>query len=285
MDNFVLTTLVALLLAVPGYFARALYFSEDFSRDVLPKSVTEEIYLSLLFSIPFHAVALWIIDQWYISGSTSIYVDYGMVFGLLTGKSSPDVGETISAADNLYRYFGPIVGYFVGTAILAAIVGFGFRRVVWRFKLDVHLPSLFRYRNRWLYTFTGREWEGSKENVYVVVDAMCLLGGEKTRLYRGLVFGFDSDSNGDLEQIRLGLAYRGKFDESNNEFYWQEVPGSILVLKYDTIQSLNVTYIARSDFNPNFPSFRNPASPGPNNPDQQNDSSGGSALPAAPAPS
>lgn len=160
MDNFVLTTLVALLLAVPGYFARTLYFSEDFSREVLPKSVTEEIYLSLLFSIPFHVVALWIIDQRYISGSTTIYVDYGMVFGLLTGKSSPDVGETISAADNLYRYFASIVGYFVGTATLAAIVGFVFRHVVWRFKLDVHLPSLFRYRNRWLYTFTGREWGG-----------------------------------------------------------------------------------------------------------------------------
>lgn len=283
METFVLTTLVALLLAVPGYLARALYFTEDFSREVLPKSLTEEIYLSLLYAIPFHIFALWFIDQLYSRGITNTYVDYEMVFGFLSGKFSPEADGATRAADNLYQYFGPIIRYFFATAGLAVVAGIGLRHIVWRLTLDVRFPSFFRYRNRWLYTFTGREWERENEKVYVVVDAMCLLG-DKTRLYRGLVFGFDSNAEGDLEQIRLGLAYRGKFQESDTEFYWQEVPGSILVLKYDNIQSLNVTYIPRSSFNPNSPSFLDPVHDDPQIQSLE-ESSDGPASPADPVPS
>jgi hypothetical protein len=43
--------------------------------------------------------------------------------------------------------------------------------------------------------------------------------------------------------------------EIKTNFFWEEVSGSVLILKYNTIQSLNVTYIPESSFNANSPSF------------------------------
>ncbi|NOT95591.1 MAG: hypothetical protein HOP00_04700 [Nitrospira sp.] len=258
MENLAFTTLIILLLAVPGYVYRTIYFSEDFSKEVVPKSVTEEVYLSILFSLPFHATAYLVLDKLYTSSVTNLYIDLNMVFGALTGQYAEDLttGRT-SLADNVYRYFLAIIWYLLAVAAAAASVGRLFRWLVWNFKLDVKVPSLFRYRNRWLYTFTGRELERrTGEYHHVVLDAMCSLVGDKTRLYRGVVVGFDTNIDGDLEQIRLGLAYRGKFREPSGEFYWQEIPGHILVLKYDSVQSLNVTKIAESEFSGSSPSFR-----------------------------
>jgi hypothetical protein len=232
------------------------YFSEDFSKEVIVRSLTEEIYLSILYSIPFHIIAIWAIDHFYVTGRTNIFVDFEMALSFLTGRFGKEGESTSLLSDNLYQYFDTIIFYFGALVLTALVVGYVLRQAVWHLKLDVKFPSFFQYQNRWLYTFTGRDRK-SKERLYGVVDALCLLGREKTRLYRGVVLGFDSNVSGDLEQIRLGLAYRGKFNETTKEFFWQEVPGSVFVLKYSTVQSLNVTYIPESSFNENSPSFLN----------------------------
>lgn len=258
MENVAFTTLIVLLLAIPGYFARSAYFSEDFSRDVIPKSISEEIYLSILYSVPFHIIAISGINRCFESGRTNTYVDFEMALGFITGRFAKEGEGIAQLPDNLYQYFDSITLYFGALAIVAFGVGRIFRYAVWTFRLDVSLPSIFRYRNRWLYTFTGRDMK-SKEALLGIVDAMCLLTGDKTRLYRGVVVGFDSSPDGNLDQIRLGLAYRGKFAEGGGGFYWEEVPGDVFVLKYNTVQSLNVTYVRKSSFNPNSPSFVAPA--------------------------
>jgi len=267
MDNLAFTTVVALLLAVPGYLARAAYFTGDFSKEVLPRSLTEEMYLSFLYSIPFHVVAVWIINECFARGTSSHYVDLELVLEFLSGRLGKEADGMVQLSDNLFQFYNPIVAYFGGMAATATVLGYVLRRAAWKFKWDIAIPAVFGYRNRWLYTFTGRESEYlTGEYHYVVLDVMCSLGGEKTRLYRGVVGGFDADSNGDLEQIRLALAYRGKFREPGGEFYWQNIPGEVLVLKYDSVQSLNVTRIPESKFNPDSPSFLTNETPAPQTP-------------------
>jgi hypothetical protein len=214
MENIAFTTLVLILFAIPGYCVRAVYFTEDFSADVVSRSLTEEIYLAIVCSIPFHLSAVGAIDYLYTNYYwMSVNVDFEMVLGFLSGRLGREGGGIAKEADNLYYNFGIIILYFSGLTLIAMGVGFGLRAVVWRFKLDVRIPTFFRFQNKWLYTFTGRDRK-SKERLFAVVDAMCLLSKEKTRLYRGVVLGFDSNAAGDLEQIRLGLAYRGKFKET-----------------------------------------------------------------------
>lgn len=254
MENIAFTTLVILLFALPGYVARAVYYSEDFTREVVAKHLSEEIYLAILYSLPFHVTSFLLIDWSYITFRSNIFVDLEEVVGFLTGRFSKEGDGVSSLADNLYAHASHITFYFLGVALIAGATGRILRAAVWRFKLDVRLPSIFRYNNRWLYTFTGRDMK-SKESLLGIIDAMCLLAGDKTRLYRGVVVGFDSNMEGNLEQIRLGLAYRGKFKDGTKEFYWEEIPGNVFVLKYNTVQSLNVTYMPASSFNPNSPSF------------------------------
>lgn len=82
-----------------------------------------------------------------------------------------------------------------------------------------------------------------------VVDALVDLG-EKTRLYRGVVWDFTTDETGALQDILLIQALRGKFGEDageEEEFYWQEIPGDIFVLKYSNVLNLNITYLPLAD--------------------------------------
>ncbi|CUS37522.1 hypothetical protein [Candidatus Nitrospira nitrificans] len=255
MGNIAFTTLVVLLLAIPGYMVRKFYYVEEFTREVLRRSLTEEVYQSILYSLPFHFLTVLAIDALYLSGCIPIYVDYEILLRFLSGMASSDSDGVIKAAESLNRYLPSISIYFALTALLGMLCGMVLRVLVWRYKLDVRYPSLFRFPNRWLYTFTGRDWEKDDEYQYVVLDVICSLTKEKTRLYRGVIFAFETNSNGDLEQIQLGFAYRGKFKEDDRSFYWESVPGDVLVLKYDLVQSLNITRIPESKFNPDSATF------------------------------
>lgn len=255
MGNIALTTLVILLLAVPGYMLRKFYYSEDFTGTVLPKNLTEEIYQSILYSLPFHIITVSLIDLLYHQGIISFYVDYEIVMGFLTGKVNSDSDTTARYAAVFDQYFWYIVLYFLGTAALASVCGMRLRELVYSQNLDLRWPSIFRYSNRWFYTFEGRGLQHETgEFHYTVLDVMCELTKEKTRLYRGVVVGFDTDSDGELKQIRLSLSKRGKFTE-DGKHYWEEVPGYMLVLKYENVQSLNVTYIPESKFSLTSPTF------------------------------
>lgn len=255
MGNIAFTTLIVLLFAIPGYMVRRFYYLEQFTREVLPRSLTEEIYQSILYSLPFHCFTVLAIDSMYLAGFFPIYVDYEILLRFLSGMVTSDSDGLTKAADSLNRYLLFIIIYFTWTALLGMLCGMVLRVLVWRYKLDVRHPSLFRFPNRWLYTFTGRDWEKDDEYQYVVLDVMCSLTKEKTRLYRGVIFAFETNSNGDLEQIQLGFAYRGKFKEDDGSFYWESVPGDVLVLKYDLVQSLNITRIPESKFNPDSATF------------------------------
>lgn len=255
MGNIAFTTLVVLLLAIPGYLVRRFYFLEEFSKDVLRKNLTEEIYQSILYSLPFHVLAVLTIDGLYRAGLFPIYVDYEIILRFLSGMAISDQDGITKAADSLNQYLIYVVWYFATTASIASLCGLKLRKLVYRNKLDVKLPSLFRFPNRWLYTFSGRDWDTDNEYKYVVLDVMCTLTKEKTRLYRGVVFGFETDSDGDLEQILLFFAYRGKFKKEDDSFYWESVPGHVLVLKYDCVQNMNITRIPESKFDPNSVTF------------------------------
>lgn len=283
MGNIAFTTLIVILFAIPGYMVRRFYYLEQFTREVLPRSLTEEIYQSILYSLPFHCFTVLVIDGMYLAGFFPVYVDYEILLRFLSGMVTTDSDGINKAADSLNRYIPFIIIYFLWTATLGITCGEVLRVLVWNYKLDVKHPSLFRYPNRWLYTFTGRDWEKGDEYQHVVLDVMCNLTKEKTRLYRGVIFAFETNANGDLEQIQLSLTYRGKFKKEDGTFYWEQVPGDILVLKYDLVQSLNITRIPESKFNPDSATFLKEETLGGEHSDGQ-ENADPSLTPPSPAP-
>lgn len=246
MENVAFTTLVILLFAVPGYVARTVYHTEDFTREVVEKNLSEEIYLAILFSLPFHAIAFFLIDWSYINYRSNTFIDLEGVFGFLSGRYGKDEEGMGGLADNLYAHLGHIAYYFLAMAIIAGITGGLLRDAVWHLKLDVHWPAVFRYRNRWLYTITGRARSTSRDELIPIVDAMCVLGGDKVKFYRGVAVQFTTTTTGDLQALHLAFAFRGKFEDGTDKFFWQEIPGDYFVIKYDTVQNLNITWKPRS---------------------------------------
>src|SRR5687768_5685229 len=54
MPNIAFLSLLYLLLAVPGFLYRSIYLSGEFTRNLLPRSWTDEIGKAILISVPFH---------------------------------------------------------------------------------------------------------------------------------------------------------------------------------------------------------------------------------------
>jgi hypothetical protein len=243
--NIAFATLVILLLATPGYIARAAYLTEDFTRDALSESnLTNEIVQAVIYSIPFHFVAVTFLPHVPLPWRIAAPVNFDVLFRLLAGEYGVDGKEFSRITSNLYEYVNQIALYFVFLGVLALACGVLLRNIVWTYRLDVRVPTLFRYRNRWLYLLSGRERLDLVGDYVSVVDALYEQGG-KTQLYRGAVTGFNSNAEGELEDIYLEDTVRGVFipEESGERFEWHDIPGDTFVLKYSEIKNLNISFL------------------------------------------
>lgn len=255
MANIAFTTLVILILAAPGAIARTSYFSNEFTRQVLPRNWTDDIARAILWSIPFHLIGGWCVEMLQHHTDLKTTMNLLVVFRLLSGEYEGEVGFVVAW---LYENASYITVYY-GTMLLVALgLGHGLRWVIWHLELDVRWPNLLGYRSPWLYMLLGRGKlkVGPHQTILVYVDALTDLPAEvsgKTVLYRGLVSGFTTQEDGTLRDIILTGAYRGKFTQPGGllsrllphqpKFVWQAVePGDYLTLKYADLKNLNITY-------------------------------------------
>src|SRR6058998_2385729 len=122
--NIAFTTLVILILAVPGYIARSAYQTDKFTRDVLQRDITSDIVLAILYSIPFHFLGTAVINHLNLAGYTSARIDFDALFRLLAGQYGKDGQEFSRLSNNIYQhihviaiYFGCLVAVAFGTGI------------------------------------------------------------------------------------------------------------------------------------------------------------------------
>ncbi|HEV8540119.1 MAG TPA: hypothetical protein VGQ60_03055 [Nitrospiraceae bacterium] len=287
MPNIAFTTLVLVVLAFPGYIFRSSYFSDQFSRRLLPRIWTDDIVKAVLYSLPFHLAGLFIFEVLQHDGVIKHTLDFETGLRLLTGEFAEEVSnydDSLSAmSQKLYSNSRYILVYYLGVLGVAYAVGHLFRWIVWNYECDVKWPSVFGYRNDWLYTLMGRgklyvpnqNWlmriigrpgKGSvpHERTVVILDALTDQEMEipgKSQLYSGIVAAFTTDENGTLKEIVLAKAKRGKFTPKEAEdlyqFLWrlwkgrgsdyvfeqEDIPGRDFILKYNTIKNLNLTYL------------------------------------------
>ncbi|MEW6544694.1 MAG: hypothetical protein AB1411_13940 [Nitrospirota bacterium] len=250
MGNIALTTLVILVLAIPGYLVRSCYYSHEFTRQVLPKSGTDDIARAFLYALPFHFIGVCIVELWKHVGGMETHLRFSSLFQLLSG--SYEKGDT-AIVDAIYADAGLVITYFVTTVLYAVVIGHALRHYVWKYRLDITWPKVFEFRNPWLYRllrpkvplpYTGAE-------VFVFAEALTYIPVDgfpgKTRLYRGMVSGFTTEEDGTLKDLFLTQAQRGELRKNyamDPTFDWKEItPSSCLVLKYSEIKNLNLTYV------------------------------------------
>ena len=254
MTNIAFTSLLFLLLALPGYIFLASYFSHEFTRQVLQRSWTDDLAKAIIFSLPFHLAGILL-----MAGLQHLHIihhslNIESVFRLLAGEFSTtgsDYNYKFSEIlDRLYRSKTHLLAYYVFLLAAAFASGHLIRWIVWEYELDVHLPKIFAFRNEWIYSILGRvQLDGvPSKDIIVWVDALTDEPTEetgKTRLYRGLVAAFTTDEKGALRDLIITAARRSKFRrvDGNAEFFWQRIePGDYFLIKYSEIKNLNITY-------------------------------------------
>lgn len=254
MTNIAFTSLLFLLLALPGYIFLASYFSTEFTRQVLQRSWTDDLAKAIIFSLPFHILGVFTVS--YLQHAHLIHhtLNVESVFRMLAGEFSntgTDYNDRFSVVlDHLYQSKAHLLTYYV--LILLAAFGLGHlsRWLVWEFELDVSWPKVFAFRNEWIYSILGRgQLEGvPSKDIIVWVDALTDEPTEvegRTRLYRGLVAAFTTDERGALRDLIITAARRSKFMKVEGEvhFTWQRIePGDYFLMRYSEIKNLNITY-------------------------------------------
>ena len=252
MENLALTTILLLILALPGYVAQRLYHSGNLNKAVLPRNLTGDVTTAFLLSLPIHFVGIAIVEHLNHTWGVVPDINPEIVGRLIAGEYGPDSVLFPDLIDNGYQNIHWIIAYAFLITVLSSLGGLLTREVVWRKRLDLRYPNIFGFGSSWLYRLTGRDnlrGNPTGQEVIPIVDALVNLG-DKTRLYRGIVSDFATDESGALREIFLVETVRGKFGLGENEeaeFYWEDIPGDTFVLKYPTVLNLNITYLTPPD--------------------------------------
>jgi len=237
--NFALPTVAIILALIPGIVFRTSYFSNKFPREVYGASPISELAQYFLFALPIDAFAIYIFYQFQDVQQFSNYLNATVI--VFTGQFSDNKIETITESVKqgwlsfLVTYFAVVTAAFLSGSIL--------RRIVWTFRLDVFRSPL-RMRNDWYYILQGRLLYLPRQ-IIPIADILTEHPDEGSRLYRGIVSGFNITSNGDLKELILNGAMRSR--GRGDEFEWVEIPGNEFIIFNPTIHSVNMTYVSAFD--------------------------------------
>ncbi|HEX9653951.1 MAG TPA: hypothetical protein VGA99_09580 [bacterium] len=226
------------LIFVPGAILRRSYFSGRFSLKFVARSPLGEIVWAIIPGTLLHLVMIFFIQK-----ATTQQLDFATLGYLLVGAK--DDANTARAFQVLGRDLGLIAKYNLLLWAIAAIIGHGFRLMVWRYHLDLRF-NLLRFNNEWYYLLSGETKKTKPGDVnYVWIDALVEKAGGGV-IYSGLLVDFNLSQEGGLESIYLTqVARRFLTSESTGETKqkprYYDIPGDIFVLKYTQVVNLNIS--------------------------------------------
>lgn len=247
MPNIAFLSLLYLLLAVPGFLYRSFYYSGEFTRNLLPRSWTDEIGKAILYSVPFHLLWIGIFELAQHTGAIHHTLTVEAVLRLMTGEYANSENSFHGIIVGLYNNVVYVLAYYCMVLLTALLVGNQARILVWEKELDVKW-SWLRYRSEWLYKFMGRgglkgvPLNDTEAWVDILSEQDTSVPG-KTMLYRGLAAGYTTEEDGALRDIILTDVKRtdGEKDATGG-VRWVRVPGRFFVMSYSKVRNMNVTF-------------------------------------------
>lgn len=232
--NFALPTAAIILGLIPGILFRSSYFAGRFPRQVYGTSPIAElaqyIFLALLINTP----GVYLVSKFFKGNENPIRLE--TLVRVLTGQFSENSIESVANTlgnDGLSLVFGYLL--VVAGSVLLAIT---LRRIVWTFRLDVRWSPL-RMKHSWYYTLQGR-LPNFPRQVIPVADIIAEHPSDGSRLYRGIVTDFTVTRTGEIAELILVDAQRGR--GRDNYFQWVDVPGDQIILFGSKIHSVNMRY-------------------------------------------
>ncbi|MBT1703614.1 hypothetical protein [Chryseosolibacter indicus] len=267
--NLVFGSLFLFILISPGLFFRFSYLQGSYAKLTFKVSAVEEIFWALVPALLFQLAGMWVTENVF---NTSVNLD--IVYQLITGEQSNFQIIKASAI--------PFSIYITVLLIIGVVCGLTTRALVRVLRLDLYLKFL-RFGNEWYYLLSGESlnlpikkrnetWYGSIKDYFkslrkkktipllIQVDAL-VNSSEGDMIYSGVLKDFFLSKDNGLDRIYLSNVYRRSFrndlaNEENNPGFlardtderYYTMPGYAIVISYDKIQNLNITYYLEQNF-------------------------------------
>jgi hypothetical protein len=241
--EFALGGLVLLLILLPGISYRKGYFSEEFSNQYTIKDFFQlfinTLFPSLIFYLLFLPIIYFIWDYYY---------DFKILLGILSSQESLQS----HAIEKINEYKFQIIGFQSFINIFAFFIGYWSRGWIVSNSYDAR-NKFFRYKNVWHYILSAKfmlfersqiELQDNKvEDVDITyIDALVVIGEVKI-IYTGILVDYELSSDGSLDLLYIKNAQRKIIEENNKSSENKDINGNIIILKYEHIINLNLSFI------------------------------------------
>ncbi|RYE28477.1 MAG: hypothetical protein EOP42_16775 [Sphingobacteriaceae bacterium] len=239
--NIALSTLVLVILLIPGFLFRRFYYSGEFSKEYFKQNFSDLILPSLILSGIINTFCYSLV---YLLGFRSDAIP--AISTLLSGTTdSVIVSRSINT---LFLEFYPGLSYFIFAGLTGAVAGFLGKYFIRTYKLDRRY-KLFRFQNEWHYLFSGEILDfpdihsSAKTNQLTFVDAL-VNTSEGSLIYSGILSSYVLSSSTGIDRIYLSDTRRRylKNDDQNNPERYYDMPGDFFVIFSSQIINLHITY-------------------------------------------
>lgn len=233
-----LGALVIIVLLLPGISFRKGYFSEEFSNQYTIKDFFQLFVNTFIPSVILYLLALPIISI--IGYSYNIKVLIGLV------SSNDNLFE--KSLEHVYNTQTEILVFQLVINIISFIIGYWLKNFFIKKSIDSKF-EFFRYKNIWHYVLSAKfiDFERSQIQLYsdnvedvdiTFVDALVSVGN-KVFIYNGMLVDYQLASEGNLDFLIVKDVQRKQIDKKK----FKDVNGHVVVLKYENIINLNLTFI------------------------------------------
>jgi hypothetical protein len=230
--NIALPAIAVILAIIPGVVLRNSYFGSRFPKQAFEPSAISELAYYLILSIPPNLIALACCRRWHFTG-----IDNESLARVYLGEWSD--ASILAFVATIHAKGAEFLVAYLLLVTICWICGKGVQRFVWACRLDTRLEFL-RMKHDWYYKLYGRI-RGIPRAVLPWVDVVVTHPEEGSRIYTGVVSSFEVSRDGDIKELVLGGAHRGKGRGRN--FKWVDLKSDKFVILGNTIHSINLRYL------------------------------------------
>ena len=255
--SLAISTILLFLLVTPGLAFKYAYFGGKYSRRSVFLPITDEVVVALLPAILLNAIGL--VAAYAFSSLLGFFWESGGLFTkpnmrLLT--SLLGMREGIEFPIPIVAVIWLFIFYLTAISLAGGYIARRCRRWVESSEKWSDIPFIAP-NNDWLEALPDQQTRGNslapvKEWAFLQVDAM-VETGQGPMIYQGILSELYFKKDGSLDRIVLSGTRRRSMDKDPDEttaqkkkdgtddrFY--DIPGSYVVLDYQRIVNLNVSY-------------------------------------------
>jgi hypothetical protein len=234
--------IIILIILLPGISFRKGYFSEEFSNQY-----TIRDFFQLFINTLFPSLISYILFLPIIYFLFGYYYDFKILLGILS--SNEKLVELSIEAIAEFKFQILVFQTIINTA--SFYVGYKLKNLILKHSFDAK-NKFFRYKNIWHYLLSAKFMLFQRSQIELrnndiediditFIDAL-LTFGEHSCIYTGILVDYELSTEGSLDLLYIKNAQR-KFISDNNDSEYKDIDGHIIILKYEHIINLNLSFI------------------------------------------